>query len=338
MMRLVQEVEMLMITVRFSPEDLSNVRFAHSPMIELAISYFVLTHPQCRNIHPRWMDETQRAIYGVEFAYLQAIAGSQKFVPDFLTPTPNAIERSIEDEIQKMLQTPDTVVRDNVQTLIECDGDSETRQHFLQYPREMLLCLVEDLRLYWERALQPHWAQMSSIVEGDILYRAKQLAISGTAKVFEEIHPNIRYVDNRLEVRKPNKDWEIDLAGRGMQLVPSIFPTQKLWWQFSPPYTPMLIYDARGVGQWKPEAPKRNESLELLIGAGRASVLIGLSEPATTTELAHRLFMTAGAVSQHLDKLGKAGLVEPRRSGKRVYYHLTKRGDKLLALFDGQIR
>jgi hypothetical protein len=44
-------------------------------------------------------------------------------------------------------------------------------------------------------------------------------------------------------------------------------------------------------------------ALELLIGAGRA------------------------AVSQHLNKLGK-----------RVYYHLTGRGDKLLALFDGQIR
>lgn len=327
-----------MITIQFSPEDLSNVRFAHSPLIELSISYFLLKHRKLQNISLRWSDEAQRAIHGMEFPYLETIAGCKKYIPDFLTPTPNNIQYSIEDDLQRLLQTSDDLIRENIQLLIEADEDSEMRQNFLKYPREMILCLVEDLRLYWQRALEPHWVQMTSIVEGDILYRAKQLAIGGTAKVFEDIHPNLRLVDNRLEIKKLNKNWEIYLGGRGIQLVPSFFPTQKLWWQFSPHYTPMMIYDARGVGQWKSETPKQNQALELLIGAGRASVLIGLSDPATTTELARRLFMTAGAVSQHLDKLGQAGLVEPRRSGKRVYYHLTKRGDKLLALFDGQVK
>ena len=30
----------------------------------------------------------------------------------------------------------------------------------------------------------------------------------------------------------------------------------------------------------------------------------------------------------------KAGLVEPHRSGIRVYYHLTRRGEELIALFE----
>jgi predicted transcriptional regulator len=34
-----------------------------------------------------------------------------------------------------------------------------------------------------------------------------------------------------------------------------------------------------------------------------------------------------------LSRLVQAGLTEPQRSGQRVYYHLTRRGEKLLALF-----
>jgi DNA-binding MarR family transcriptional regulator len=55
--------------------------------------------------------------------------------------------------------------------------------------------------------------------------------------------------------------------------------------------------------------------------------------PMNTGEIAQRLQITAGAASQHLSRLNQAGLVEPHRSGKRVYYHLTSRGEKLLALF-----
>ena len=74
--------------------------------------------------------------------------------------------------------------------------------------------------------------------------------------------------------------------------------------------------------------------LETLDDAGRASVLAELiNTPATTTELAHHLHLTAGAVSQHLSLLQRAGLVNPQRSGKRVYYQLSPKGSDLLRLF-----
>jgi DNA-binding MarR family transcriptional regulator len=56
--------------------------------------------------------------------------------------------------------------------------------------------------------------------------------------------------------------------------------------------------------------------------------------PATTGEIARQLGLTSGAVSQQLERLKQAGLVEPHRTGKRVYYQLTRRGEELIGLFE----
>jgi DNA-binding transcriptional ArsR family regulator len=325
----------LMITIQFSPEDLSNVRFAYSPLVELSLSSYVLSHPKFQT-NRRWVEAARQALHGLELPYLRALTMQGGYLPDFLTPTPDRVGMSIEDEIQHMLDTPDDVIRASIELKIEWSGETELLHHFRVYPREMVRCLAEDLRLYWRHAIEPHWSQMSSVLEGDILYRARQLAIEGTPKVFEGLHTRIRYANHTLELDK-HRDQSVELNGRGLQLVPTVFTTRQIWSQFSPHYTPMMVYDARGVGQWREETPKRNQALELLIGAGRASVLLSLNPPATTTELAYKLHMTAGAVSQHLDKLSQAELVEPRRSGKRVYYHLTPRGAQLLELFDGRV-
>ena len=96
----------------------------------------------------------------------------------------------------------------------------------------------------------------------------------------------------------------------------------------------MLIYSARGLGLWEQHVREVNPALELALGEGRARVLQELSRPANTGEIARRLDISAGAVSQHLNRLNQAGLVEPHRNGKHVFYHLTDRGEQLLFLFD----
>ena len=58
-----------------------------------------------------------------------------------------------------------------------------------------------------------------------------------------------------------------------------------------------------------------------------------LPVPRTTTELAHQLRLSPAAVSAHLSRLKEAELVEPHRSGKRVYYRLSYAGESLLGIF-----
>jgi DNA-binding transcriptional ArsR family regulator len=53
-------------------------------------------------------------------------------------------------------------------------------------------------------------------------------------------------------------------------------------------------------------------------------------------ELAHQLVLSPAAVSAHLSRLKVAGLVEPHRSGKKVYYRLSGAGEELLGIFGEQ--
>jgi DNA-binding MarR family transcriptional regulator len=107
-----------------------------------------------------------------------------------------------------------------------------------------------------------------------------------------------------------------------------------MWKQFAPHWQPMIMYSARGAGLWYHAAsPEPDQALRIALGTGRARVLVALQSPAHTGELALRLNLTSGAISQHLQRLHQAGLVESHRSSYRVYYRLSSRGEKLVGLF-----
>ena len=90
----------------------------------------------------------------------------------------------------------------------------------------------------------------------------------------------------------------------------------------------------RGVANlWASSPGPNGRALEAALSAGRASVLKGLLTPRTTTELARHLEMSPAAVSAHLSRLKVAGLVEPHRNGRKVFYRLSEAGESLLEIF-----
>lgn len=321
------------VTINLTPEDLLNLRFAYSPLLELSSSFRVLVNPAAQLPYRRWVDEAQRSLHDVDLPHLSTLISPRHYIPDFLTPTPNGTRMTLEDEINRLLALPDDVIRQDVQTLIELTGDSDMRRSYIAYPREMLWCLVDELRLYWQRTLAYHWPYISSVLEGDVIYRAQRLALDGVTGLFENLHPRMTYHSGQIEIDKPQHVGEFSLDGHGLHFAPVVFAASTVRWQIVPAWQPMIMYTPRGVGQWRQQPPKPDESLEVALGVGRARVLAALVTPLTTGELAQRLNLTAGAVSQHLARLQQAGLVNPHRSGKRVYYQLTARGEQLLALF-----
>jgi DNA-binding transcriptional ArsR family regulator len=326
-----------MPTIHVTPNDLLKLRFAYRPLIEIPFSYRVLINPEHQFPHRRWVEEARRALHGVELPYLEALVPRRGFIPDFLTPTPLSNGMDIEGDLEEVLATPDSVIRQQVQWLIQDVGETEMRLFYLTHPREAVQCLVEELRLYWQRTLAQGWARMIAVLEGDILYRGRRLALEGLESVLPDLHASITYrcgvIHLAPTVTPAHCPLEARLHGEGVQLVPIFFNVAGRTWKVTPEWRPMIGYSARGVGLYCQET-RAAKPLELALGAGRASVLQALTTPASTGELAHRLMVTSGAVSQQLERLKRTGLVEAHRSGRRVYYRLTRRGEELIALFE----
>lgn len=327
-----------MITIELQPGDLENIRFAFSPLIELTASYCVTLRQHKQPAYHAWVEEIQRALHGYEFPYIDAVIPPRHYIADFVTPTPTTTQSTLEDELARTANTPPDVIQKNILTTIKAGGETEIRRHFLVNPHEAMECLLQELRLYWQLALAHHWGRMRSVLENDVLFNAREMALNGVDHMFENISQWLQYRESVLYLNKQKHivdgDYAYQLEGSGIYLVPAVFKCEGLSWQIVPEWKPMLIYGARGSGLWyRSEIPDPDKALRMALGAGRAKVLVALQSPAHTAELAQRLKLTSGAISQHLQRLNHAGLVESHRSSHRVYYRLTPRGEKLVGLF-----
>jgi DNA-binding transcriptional ArsR family regulator len=331
--------ESSIVVLNISEEDLAQLRFGYRPLIEIPLSFRVFINPKLHGPYAPWIDEVNGTLHDVTLPYLDALVPPTCYIPDFLTPAPTSTPYHIEIDLQRLLSLPDEVIQRDVMDLIRSDGETEMRRFFLSNPHEAIAGLVDDLRTYWRRALERHWSRITSIQDSDIAYHARVLALNGCEALLNHLHPTITYHHGHLMmaplyIRQPEIGDSIGTNRVGLQLTPSVFGGCGRAYHVKHNGPTMLTYRAWGSSLWYREPALPNISLEIALGASRAQVLQSLAIPSTTGEIAFRLHLTAGAASQHLGRLTKAGLIEPRRRGKRVYYHLTTRGESLLAAFD----
>jgi DNA-binding transcriptional ArsR family regulator len=195
--------------------------------------------------------------------------------------------------------------------------------------------LVDTLRRYHDLAIAPYWPRIQEHLEGDTIKRGQALALGGVEALLSCLHPQVSYHGGVLELDKAY-EATIEPAGRGITLVPCVFAWPRVEVLVQPGYRPTLAYGPRGVANlWSSSSPAPNgTAIEAALGSGRASILkCLLPVPRTTTELAHQLRLSPVTVTAHLFRLKAAELVEPHRSGKRVYYRLSCAGESLLGIF-----
>jgi hypothetical protein len=317
-----------MLSVRFGPEDVANVRFAISPLMELHNSVRTLDHPEAKVLHLPWVAATRARVADLGIGVLRALQRSRAYTPDFLNPPPRSPLGDLETELAEMLATPADQVRREVQRVAAPAALPAVLQPFDEDPEAALAALGALVRAYWERALAPHWERIRALLEGDVLYRARRLADAGTQRLFADIHPELRFADDTLFIDMPF-DGHLDLDGQGMVFVPSAFTWPRP--SASLEEGPFVVYPARGIaGLWDPARAAPPAALAALLGARRASVLAALHAPRSTTELARALELTPGSVSQHLSVLRDAGLANAHRVGRVVLYVRSPTGDALV--------
>jgi DNA-binding transcriptional ArsR family regulator len=314
------------ITFRFGAEDLGRVRFAVSPLFELASSLDVLRDPAAHSLHQPWARAARESVRTLDFWLLDAALPEYGYCyrPDFITPPPDKPVAALEAELDRVRATPPEQV---------------ARELAWAYPRGLppgaralledkgLARLVDTMAAYFDRALAPSWPAIKALLEADIAARASQLAAAGPLAALSDLHPDVAWRDGALEVRRPYEET-VELAGRGLLLIPSAFAWPRVWAMFDAPWQPAVVYPARGVGSlWAPAPPAVPDALSALLGHRRAEILAQL--PASTQELAQRLNASAGGVSEHLGVLRAAGLVQRRREGRAVRYVRTEIGEEL---------
>ncbi|MFI6595453.1 DUF5937 family protein [Nonomuraea sp. NPDC050536] len=320
-----------MLTLTFSAYDLSSIHFAYSPLREAVYSFRTLLRPAGRALHLPWMKEVRGKLAGLDLGPLVDLqADPTGYIPDFLTPSPSTPLPDLEVELATFRATPPEVVRANLDTL--AGPRAPTVRELYDEPGEGMARLAAAIERYWETAVAPHWPRMRALLEGDLVYRSRQLAARGPEGLFAGMHTAVRWQDMRLCLEERPAVYSRALGGEGLLLVPSIFVWPRVSYRTEAPSRPVIAYPARGVATlWERGTAPAPDALSAVIGRSRVLLLVELESPASTTELARRTGLSPGSVSEQLTLLKEAGFVTPHRVGRSVLYARTPRAEAVLS-------
>lgn len=323
-----------MISFVLDVEDLADTRFAISPIHETVLSLRVLREPGLYALHLPWRRSILGRLDALDADLLMSLVGPDRALPDFLTPRPTRFAATFEEELTTVRRTPaDAVRRDVLAAYVRGRLPDVLRAVTSDDDAPVLAlrdAICDHLQRYWETAIEPSWPQLRLVLEADMTYRARQLAVGGARLLFADMHPNLRWHEGVLHIDKMIGTHRVAASGRGLLLVPSVFSHKP-----APPVSaeepPLLAYPCRGVATlWAPPPAVDATALTSLLGAPRTRLLGLLEEPLPTVEIARRLTVTPSAVSQHLRVLHATGLITRARDGRHVLYRRSPLGDQLV--------
>jgi DNA-binding transcriptional ArsR family regulator len=161
---------------------------------------------------------------------------------------------------------------------------------------------------------------------------ARHLLDGGAEQMLENLHSSVRWRGSVLECDYP-VDRHIDLAGRGLTVVPAHFcwggPVTFIHLENLPI---LVVPTSADLTEPSPvdSTDEVVDRLRGLVGVTRARMLHELTIAGSTTEIAGRLGISPAAVSQHTRVLREAKLVVTTRFGTSVRHALTPLGTNLL--------
>ncbi|MGW0433568.1 ArsR/SmtB family transcription factor [Micromonospora sp. NPDC003197] len=326
--------------IEFAPADLVGLRLAHSPLVEVVTSGFVLNRPRESWLYGSWSGRVRPLLAGAGLCtFLAVISGPTCYVPDFLTPVPATARPSLAEELRVVAATPlDRVAAEVAAGWAGHPAPPEIRR-FGTDPAGGLAELVRQVRRYFELAVAPVWPRLRAAAEGEIARRARLAAERGPQALLADLHPKLDWDGSALRLAngKPGH-WSLD--GQPLTLLPAGFAGPRVYPMTAGPAGRALWYPPRGYGQlWAQAAPSEpsavralsepSAALAALLGSTRAGVLTLLAVPASTGEVATSLKLSPATASHHLTTLRDAGLVVGERVGRRLRYRRTALGEQL---------
>lgn len=319
-----------MIQLRLNSAGLQHLRFAYSPLFEAAESLRMVRSGRVNELHRGWFEAARDAITRCDTDALQAVVPAHGRLARVFYLGAEDTTSTMDDQLRRLAQYPPD--------RLKADLDEVWRDALPPAPVARLVAdgadgvkrLAEDLWHYWEAAIQPHWAQVRAVLDGDVAHRASRMAQGGISAMMSELHPALTMSQDTVVIKSPGYR-EYDLAGAGLLLIPSVFVWPWIVVEPGPAGPPRLIYGARGIGTlWQRDGSSDEDALASLVGRTRAAMLDRLAQPHSTTDLARKLGQSAPTVSAHLSILRRCGMVTSWPAGRRVLYQRTPLASRLL--------
>jgi DNA-binding transcriptional ArsR family regulator len=318
-----------MLRIHFTAEDLGKVRLAAQPdpLWETVFSLFRLRMPSTPLVFAGWRRRALPQVRRPDLDLLLSLAPGS-FYPDFLTPPEGAL--GLDAGLDALLSTPRSRLLEELRFLAEKEGPlpSWTAQLAAGDCR-VLKRLAGAIRTHHDAVVAPFWHEAQAYVEADRAKRAKAVLEGGCEGLLRSYQPMIQWRPPVLEI-----DVRIDqttyLDGRGLLLQPAFLSWKTPDILHDPEQPPILVYPVEHDLALSARTRAPHASLAALIGATRVAVLSSVGVGRTTTELARRVGVTAGSISQHTTVLREARLIRTSRVGKAVIHTMTPLGTALL--------
>lgn len=310
-------------------DTLAAGRFVLSPLSEAAASLMALAGAKASHPGERvWLD-THLPRFKARLAAdpaaerLCEVAFGRSWIADFLTQTPTGEPGvTFDQELRRVRETPPEQAR----------ADAEVA-YGRPLPRDMrdvdLSAVAADLLQWvWTSAVLPYWDARRSVLEADTIARMGELSRGGWAAALDNLRPGMRWLgDGRLQVNTHDYPPR-EVVGAQLLFVP-VTPHVG-WVGWDAPHRYAIIYPCSGALADPTATPASPGALGRLLGDARASVLLLLDTPMSTTQLVALTGQGLGSVGGHLRVLREAGLVRRRRAGRSVLYFRTDVGDGLV--------
>jgi DNA-binding transcriptional ArsR family regulator len=325
-----------MIRLRLSPGDLERLRFAYSPLAEVAESLYVLHCGQVPMLHRGWFDQTRTRLRRVDTQLLRDLVPAPRpHVASFLLSGAREPSTSIDGQLAAVARCSTARLQADLEVVWRGKIPPEAKQA-LQHgggPR-----IAEALHEYWQVAIKPFWPQIRAVLDADVAYRAIRLARGGIEALLTDLHPELELAQHAITVQSSAAGSVHDLRGAGLLLVPCVFASPHVMVDIDAGNPASITYAPRGIGErWPQNSPamRSDDALADLLGRTRAAVLRAVALPRSTSDLAAELGQSMPAISAQLTVLRHAGLVSSWRAGRRVLYQLTPLARSVLAASSG---
>ncbi|MFC5220738.1 ArsR/SmtB family transcription factor [Streptomyces coerulescens] len=313
---------------QLNADTLARSRFVLSPFTETFASLKLLhagtpAHPGER----AWLRDhlpAYRARLAADpvTAQLVRAALGRYWTADFITPTPKDGE-TFEQVVARVRSADPATARADL--TVSLPGPLPAALDRDDLP-ERAAALLDHV---WTRTVRPYWDRRRRILEADVAARTARVSQGGWAAVLDSLRPGqTRWLgDNRLQVNLGEYPPR-EISGAELVFMPVTPKTGWVSWEDPDRYA--LVYACTGA-LTDPGARTVPASLSALLGRTRATILVLLASPMSTSQLVAVTGQALGTVGRHLRILLNAGLVERRRAGRSVLYSRSTAGETLLA-------